>query len=265
MARVGAAAMGAGVAAIAELVATEVTDGIAIVRIQRPPANALDPALLAAGAQAVEALRARRPAAVVLTGSGDFFSGGVDLKLAPTLSADEQRAMVAGINRLFADWYALPHPVVAAVNGHAVAGGLILALCADHRVGSSSARYGLTEVRVGAPYPGAALAVVRAELAPSAVRSLVLGAELIEADQALALGLLDELTEPGEVLDRALEAARRLAALPAGTYSTVKAQLRAPALAAIATALERDPLAQGWLSEETGEAAAGVLRRGGGD
>ena len=80
-----------------------------------------------------------RPAAVVLTGSGGFFSGGVDLKLAPTLSADEQRGMVAGINRMFADWYGFPRPVVAAVNGHAVAGGMILALCADHRVGSRAA------------------------------------------------------------------------------------------------------------------------------
>ena len=250
----------AGAGAIAELIAIEELAGVAVVRIQRPPANALDPALLAAGAEAVATLRSRRPAAVVVTGSGQFFSGGVDLKLTPTLSEPEQREMVAGINRLFCDWYAIPHPVVAAINGHAVAGGLILALCADHRVGSSGARYGLTELRVGAPYPGAALAVIRAELEPRAIRGLVLGAELVGARDALRLGLVDEIAEPDEVLGEALAAARRLAALPPATYSTVKAQLRAPALEAMRAALEHDPLAQGWLTEEAGDAAAEVLR-----
>jgi enoyl-CoA hydratase len=244
-----------------ELIAVEDADGVALVRIQRPPANALDPGLLAAGAEVVGRLRERRPAAIVLTGSGDFFSGGVDLKLAPTLSEGEQREMVAAINRLFLDWYGLPHPVVAAVNGHAVAGGLILALCADHRVGSLGATYGLTEVRVGAPYPGAALAVVGAELDPGAARRLVLGAELVGAEAALGLGLVDELAEPEDVLEGGLDAARRLAALPAGTYETVKLQLRAPALALMREAVERDPLAAGWLSDETASAAAAALER----
>ncbi len=108
---------------MADLIAIEEVDEVTVVRIQRPPANALSPELLAAGAEVVERLRERRPAAIVITGQGDFFSGGVDLKLAPTLSAEQQSEMVAGINRLFFDWYGLPHPVVAAVNGHAVAGG----------------------------------------------------------------------------------------------------------------------------------------------
>ncbi|HEY8000547.1 MAG TPA: enoyl-CoA hydratase/isomerase family protein [Solirubrobacterales bacterium] len=245
---------------MADLIEIEAVGEITVVRIQRPPANALEPGLLAAGADVVERLREQRPAAIVITGSGDFFSGGVDLKLVPTLSEDEQRGMVGGINRLFYEWYALPHPVVAAVNGHAVAGGLILALCADHRVGSLRATYGLTEVRVGAPYPGAALAAVRAELAPAAARRLVLGGELVGADAALALGLVDELAEPEDVLAAALEVAGRLAALPAATYAAVKAQLRAPALAAMREALEHDPLTAGWLSDQTAGAAAAVLR-----
>ena len=223
-----------------ELIAVEAVDGITVVRIQRPPANALEPGLLAAGADVVAELRAERPSAVVITGSGDFFSGGIDLKLAPTLSPQEQRGMVAGINRLFWEWYGFPGPVVAAVNGHAVAGGMILALCADHRVGSRAGAYGLTEVRVGAPYPVAALVVVRAELAPGPTRRLVLGGELVDAGAALDLGLLDELTDPADVLDRALAVARGLAALPAATYETVKAQLRGPDLDAIRAGVEDD-------------------------
>lgn len=246
---------------MADLIAVEEVGDLTLVRIQRPPANALEPGLLAAGADVVERLRDERPAAIVLTGAGDFFSGGIDLKLVPTWSEDERRAMVGEINRLFYAWYGLPHPVVAAVNGHAVAGGMILALCADHRVGSLRATYGLTELRVGAPYPGAALAAVRAELEPGALRRLVLGAELVGAELALGLGLIDELAEPEDVLAGALEVAGRLAALPAATYATVKAQLRAPALALMRAALERDPLTDGWLSDETSGAAAAALDR----
>ena len=244
---------------MSELVAVESVDEVAVVRMQRPPANAMEPGLLAAGADVVARLRSEGPAAVVITGSGDFFSGGVDLKLAPTLSADEQRGMVHGINRLFYEWYGFPGPVVAAVNGHAVAGGMILALCADHRVGSRSGRYGLTEVRVGAPYPVAALTVVRAELAPGPARRLVLGGELVGADAALALGLLDELADAGAVLDRALAVARELAALPAATYETVKAQLRGSELEGMRAGMERDPLAGGWLGDETADAARAAL------
>jgi enoyl-CoA hydratase/carnithine racemase len=247
---------------VSDQLSLEQVDGIALVRMQRPPANALAPDFLAEGAELMERLRSEPPRSVVLTGSAGFFSGGVDLKLAPTLSAGEQRGMVAGINRLFCDWYGFPRPVVAAVNGHAVAGGFILALCADHRIGSNAASYGLTELRVGAPYPVAAMAVVQAELHPPAARRLVLGAELVDGQTALASGALDELAEPDAVLERSLEVARGLAELPAATYELVKSQLRGERLEAMLEAVKTDPLSEGWFSEETPEAAAAVLRRG---
>jgi enoyl-CoA hydratase len=137
------------------------------------PANALVPELLEGGRALVEA--PDPPRTVVITGAGEFFSGGVDLKVAPRLPTDEQHQMVVGINELFAAWYGFWRPVVAAVNGHAVAGGLILALCGDYRVGADGARYGLTETRVGIPYPAAAIGVVRAELARGVARRLDLG------------------------------------------------------------------------------------------
>ncbi|HJP66385.1 MAG TPA: enoyl-CoA hydratase-related protein, partial [Actinomycetota bacterium] len=90
---------------MADLIAIEEADGATVVRIQRPPANALSPELLEAGAGVVERLRELRPPAVVVTGQGDFFSGGIDLKLAPTLSPEQQQGLVGGINRLFFEWY----------------------------------------------------------------------------------------------------------------------------------------------------------------
>lgn len=219
----------------------------------------MDGQLLDEGHRVAEELAGDPPAAVVLTGREGFFSAGADLKVAPSLDTAGQRAMVEGINRIFAGWYGFPGPVVCAVNGHAIAGGFILALCGDYRVGSTEGRYGLTELKAGLPYPSVALAVVRAELHAPAARRLVLGADLVDATVALDAGAFDEVAEPDQVLHRATEVARGLAALPAEAYRKVKSQLRAPVLEAALA--QPDPLLEGWAGAETADAASGVLRR----
>ena len=236
---------------------------LALVRIDRPPANAFDPEFLAEGRAVHDELRAAEPGAVVITGRPGFFSAGVDLRVAPTLGPDEQRGMVDGINRTFLDWYSFPRPVVAAVNGHAVAGGLILALCADHRVGNGEGRLGLTELRAGIPYPVAAITIVKAELSPPAARELALRADLVNQRTGLEMGLLDELVEPGELEDRALAVAGELAALPRFAYARVKDQVRGTTIAELRDRLDRgeDPMLGGWLGEETARASAAILDR----
>lgn len=236
---------------------------MAIVRIDKPPANAMDLELLEQGRTVLDDLRASEPGAVVVTGRERFFSAGVDLKVAPTLDEQGQRAMVAGINRLFGGWYSFPRPVVCAINGHAIAGGFILALCGDRRVVGPGGSFGLTELRAGLPYPAVAITVVKAELGPLAARELVLGAELVDSERACELGAFDERVEQDAVLDRAFEIAVERSALASGTYAYVKHQLRAETLAVIDEILEggRDPLLGGWLSDETQDAAARVLRR----
>ena len=218
----------------------------------------MDPQLLDEGRRLADELAADPPAAVVLTGREGFFSAGVDLKVAPTLDADGQREMVNGINRIFAGWYSFPRPVVAAVNGHAIAGGLILALCADYRVGSTEGKYGLTEVKAGVGYPAVAIAVVRAELPAPAARRLALSADLVDAKAALDAGAFDEIAEPDQVLHRATEVARALSLLPSETYALTKQQLRG---AVLEDALARpDSLLEGWTGEGTAEAVAKILR-----
>jgi enoyl-CoA hydratase len=236
------------------------------VRIDRPPANALDLDLLAEGHAVRERLASEEPGAVVIVGRERFFSAGMDLKAVPELSPPEQRQTVDGINRLFSGWYAFPRPVVAAVNGHAIAGGLILALCADHRVcAEGNGKLGLTELRAGIPYPAAAIAVVRAELTAPTARRLVLGAALVGPEEALELGVVDELRAPEEVLPRALEVATGLAALPRSTYTVVKRQLRAPAIEALDRVLSGgagDPVLGTWIGDDTRAAAASLLPGG---
>jgi len=219
----------------------------------------MDLQLLDEGTRLAEELASDPPAAVVLTGREGFFSAGLDLKVAPTLDADGQRGMVEGINAIFAAWYGFPRPVVAAVNGHAIAGGLILALCADYRVGSNDGKYGVTELRAGVGYPAVAMAVVRAELHAPAARRLVLGADLVGAREALEAGAFDEVTEPDEVLHRATEVARGLSLLPPEAYARVKQQLRGPVLEAAMA--QPDPLLEGFAGgAEAADAAANILR-----
>jgi enoyl-CoA hydratase len=245
----------------------EQSGDVAIVRIDRPPANALDLDLLAEGHAVREQLAQAEPGAVVITGRERFFSAGLDLKAVPELSPAQQRQTVDGINRLFSGWYSFPRPVVAAVNGHAIAGGLILALCADHRVCATEGKLGLTELRAGIPYPAAAIAVVRAELSALAARRLVLGAALVEPAEALELGVVDELcATTEEVLPRALEVAAALATLPRATYGVVKRQLRAVTIEAIERVLSGgagDPVLGTWIGDDTRAAAASLLPDGG--
>ena len=247
---------------MSELVRIEERGDVALVTIDRPPANAMDRELLEAGHAVLGDLAGREPGAVVLAGREGFFSAGVDLKYAPTLDEAGQRALVAGINRLFAGWYSFPRPVVAAVTGHAVAGGFILALCADWRVVSTEGRFGLTELRAGLPYPAAAIMTVLAELDPPAARRFVLRAHLVDSQAALDAGVFDEIAEPAEVGPRALARAEELAALPRTAYGTIKRQLRGETIAAMDRVLAgEDPaLTVGWLSDETAAAAAATLR-----
>jgi enoyl-CoA hydratase/carnithine racemase len=237
--------------------------GVALVRIDRPPANAMDLELLEEGARLVDELASSDPGAVVITGRDGFFSAGVDLKVAPQLDADGQRAMVTGINRLFGRWYGFPRPLVCAVNGHAIAGGLILALCGDHRVGARHGKLGVTELRAGIPYPAVAMLVVKFELTPQVARRLVLGADLVDPETGLQLGLIDELQPDDRLLERSLELASDLAALPHQTYSLVKRQLRGEALERIDRILagEADPVASSWVGDEAADASAALLGR----
>jgi enoyl-CoA hydratase len=143
--------------------------------------------------------------------------------------------------------YSLPCPVVGAITGHAIAGGMVLALCTDVRIASTTGQYGLTEVKVGVPYPQAAIGVVRAELSPPAARLMALGNELVGAERCVQLGAFDEALAPELVLPTAIEAAVALAAYPPGVYARTKLELRGETLERLRDAALRDPLLEQWV------------------
>ena len=227
-------------------------DGVTVLRADRPPANAMNLEFLGEVADAVERVAADVPEALVLAGREGFFSAGADLKAVPGYGPDEQRRMVQGINRMALGVYGLPCPVMCAITGHAIAGGFVLALCGDHRVASTEGRYGLTEVKVGVPYPQAAIGVVRAELTPTAARVLALGNRLIDASECVRLGAFDEAVAPDEVLERAIAVARELGELPADVYARTKNELRGATLAALRERAASDPLHERWVETSRG-------------
>lgn len=234
--------------------------GIAILRMAKAPANAIDPAFLDDLHEALRELAADPPNALILTGDGRFFSGGLDLEVVPALDADGQRRMLDRINGLGPQLFGFPRPVVSAINGHAVGAGFGLALAGDHRVASREASYGLTEMKVGMPYPAGAFAVIQAELPAPSARRLVLGAELVNAETVLALGAFDEIVPPGEVLLRALDVAARLATYPSEVFTRSKLALRASLLASFERILkEGDPLNGAWMVDESADAARATL------
>lgn len=243
----------------------EKVDQIAVLRIDRPPANAIDLELADEFATALEGIETNDDiGALIITGAGNCFSAGLDLKVVPTYDRAQQQAMVMQVNRLFGGLYGLQLPTIAAVNGHAIAGGVILTLCCDYRIGAEGDyKLGLAEMRVGVPFPVAAMAIVRSELSHPVARTMVLTARNYSPGDAVSMGVLDELQPRERLLPRAIEVATEMAALPHSSYGRIKRELRSAALAQIDDAISNrnEPMLDSWLSTETSKASADALRR----
>lgn len=235
---------------------------VAVVTLAHPPANAMDAAGLNELADEIERLGGDADVtSIVITGEGKVFSAGLDLKALSTLDEAGQEALIEALNRAFLTVYACPKPVVGAINGHAIAGGLILALCCDVRlVADVPLRAALAEVNVGVVFPVGALEVARHELAGAARRRLVLRGETVDAAGGVEVDVFDRVVPATELLEVALAEARDTR--PPQGFARIKAQLRRPAIDTIRAALGgRDPLPRPWLGPEVFEAAAAALRR----
>ena len=201
--------------------------GIAVVTMQHGKANALDIEFCEALAAKFKSLR-NEAEAVVLTGQGTIFSAGVDLKRASAGGAEYMRKFLPCLHKLFNAAFFHPKPVVAAINGHAIAGGAVLAACTDRRIMAREAgRIGVTELQVGVPFPALAFEILRFALPQRALPEFTLGASTYETDGALARGWVDAVVEPGRLIPDALAAAQQMAALSPPAFAQTKAQLRA--------------------------------------
>ena len=219
---------------------------ITILRMQAGKANAMNPELvrrLAALCEEVEASDAR---ALVITGDGRSFSAGLALPQLIELDRAAMRAFMAEFKRAMLRVFALPMPVVAAIDGHAIAGGCVLASQCDVRIAADRAlKIGVNEVQLGIGLPAVVIETLRLILPAPSLVPVALAGGLFEPREAMAVALIDEVIATEQLLARACEWARELAAVPRAAYAQVKLAWRRPAIEAI----ERsdDALAEQWL------------------
>ena len=175
------------------MIEVETVEGIAVLRMQHGKANALDIEFCEALAARFNALRTNDEVeAIVLTGAGTMFSAGVDLKRLSAGGAHYVRAFLPALHKLYEEVFFHPKPVVAAINGHAVAGGAILACCADRRIMAHEAgRIGVTEMLVGVPFPALAFEVLRAAVPAEYLAEFAYSGATYMTDDALECGWID--------------------------------------------------------------------------
>ena len=219
----------------------QIADGIAEIAMDDGKVNALSERLLQQLLSAIAEAQAA-DAALLIYGRAGCFSGGYDRKLIAE-GGPACDAMRAAGDRLTMALLDYPAPVVIASTGHAMAKAAFMLLLADYRVGAAGAfNIGLNEVAIGMPMPDAAMPQARLRLAPQWLNRCALQAQILDPEQAREAGFYDELATGGELLERAREKARQLAALDRTAYRETRlllnAALRADVTAALAAILE---------------------------
>jgi enoyl-CoA hydratase len=177
-----------------------------------------------------EELRRSSTRAVVLTGQGRIFCAGVDLVRLTNEGAAYVEEFLPALSKMFETIFFFPKPVIAAVNGHAIAGGCVLACAADYRVmAQGNGRSGVPELLVGVPFPAVALEILRLVCSPLYLAELLYTGANVSPEVAQQYGLVNKIVEPGNLMEQALKIATNMAALPPTAFALAKAQIHAPA------------------------------------
>ena len=239
-------------------------------RLARPPVNALDPALCRALITTLDAAVADGVDAVVLSGAPGIFSAGLDVPHLMALGQDRQALHACwgaffGAARSLA---ALRIPVVAALTGHAPAGGCVLSLCCDYRVMARSPNpvkpfmIGMNETQVGLAVPEGAQQLMRRVIGPYRAERLLVSGSMVTADEALRLGLVDTVVEVDQVVPHALEWLGSLLALPRTPMLLTRSLARADLVRALQPEnLDLERFVEGWYDADTQAGLRALLAR----
>ncbi len=195
-------------------------DGVALIRLDRPKANALSGAVLAQVQQAAEGLHADSPGAVVLWGGRKIFAAGADIV---ELDGSGAGAVGANFATALGALASVPRVTIAAVNGYALGGGLELALACDLRICAEDAAFGLPEVLLGVIPGGGGTQRLPRLVGAARAKELIFTGRQVRADEAHAIGLVNRVVAPDFVLDAALAWAAELAAGPVLAHGLAKA------------------------------------------
>jgi enoyl-CoA hydratase/carnithine racemase len=207
------------------MVEVDYRNTVAIVSLDRGITNALSVECVTELAGVIEGVKTDSQArGIVLSSTNDkFFSIGFDVPQLYGLPEDDFRLFYESFNDMALGLYAMPKPTVAAITGHAIAGGCILALCCDHRLIAAGRKLmGLNEVKLGVPAPYLVDCVLRDLVGVRHAREILALGEFYPPEEVLRLGMVDEVIAPEEVVARAVDKAEQLGAMPQLAYEIIK-------------------------------------------
>lgn len=214
-------------------------NNVAVVTMDDGKANALSETMIAAILEAL-AKAEKEAGAMVLAGRPERFSGGFDLKVMMSSPANAKALLTKGVD-LFMKLYASKVPLVIACTGHALAGGALMVLCGDTRIGGDGPyKIGLNEVQIGLPVPVLAMELARDRMSKKELTNATLLAKIYDPQGAKTAGYLDEVVPVDQVLAKAKEEATRLTSLSKTAFEASKVRLRKKTIDHIYATLESD-------------------------
>ncbi len=245
------------------MIEKEDRDGVRILRLAHGKVSAMDVELAEALRAELASASADPVRAVVLTGSGSSFSAGVDLYRVLDGGSAYGARLLKALDGMVRDAVTFPKPLVAAVNGHAIAGGCILAAACDRRImAEGKGRIGLPELSVGVTFTALLFSTVAQRVGDAALRDLVFSARTVLAEEAVAVGLADERCPAEQLLERAREVAVRLGAIPAEAFAVTKLAFAGQVLGRAAQLAQMDARStQAWTAPGTYEAIRAYLEK----
>ena len=209
------------------MIELEVRNQVTIMRLAHGKVSAIDLELLECVVDRLDQIEESSARAVVLVGTGSSFSAGVDLFRVLDGGRDYLNRFLPALSRALVRLFTFPRPVVAAINGHAIAGGCILASACDYRLMAlGKGKIGVPELLVGVPFPMIALEILRDLVPDRHFQEVVYTGKTYPVELARERGLVDELVDSTKLLDRALALAEQFALIPTESFRITKQQLR---------------------------------------
>ena len=237
------------------MIRVEQRDHVAIVTLEREVTNAINLELAERLDEVLTAIRDDPGVRAIVLASGNdkFFSIGFSIPELYDLPQEAFLHFYHAVNRAFMNLYTLPKPTVAALMGHAIAGGCIMALCCDYRVIAEGRKLmGLNEIKLGVPVPYIADCILRDLVGTRYAREIMDFGEFYESDALLAVGMVDQVQPLEAVFDAAVDKARVLGTAPAEAFALIKRNRVGPIEAQVLAHLEGSSrsFVERWYSEE---------------
>jgi enoyl-CoA hydratase len=246
------------------MITSESRDRVTVVRLEHGKVNAFDIELMRAWIAELARLEQADTSAVVLTGTGTVFSAGVELRRLTEGGRDYVKAFLPLLGDAFFRTFTFTKPLIAAVNGHAIAGGCVLACACDYRVmAEGNGRIGTPELSVGVPFPSMAMEILRLVVPAHRLQAVVYQGLTCTPEDALAHGFVDELAVPDTLVDRAVEVASHLGSLPRASFSLTKRIIRQPSRDRVVRTMRSvdEEVLEAWMSAPVQDAVRAYVER----